>query len=365
MNDNKQKHRQAKFKIIRYLFFFVLFLSLLFPLQARLRFIGPNPYYSFLTFPQDSRLFRARASLFFLYYSSRGWMGHLDLPAISPSPTYVATEESVSESLNQTKVAEPGFKGSWRIPKIMTVPFIFNIKSFRVIPLISGQLDIFNLHSSGEAIAHEEEQISLIPFTSELSQTNRQYSLGLLTSTYIKNIPVGFIINYKHLTENNPHGYLNFNQNGTEIKLNRFNWGWSTAVGCNHIFGVSTNIDAFWQDEFTNSRSSQLDFVLGTDINEHKSGLRVRRSSEYGDFYSYSDSLNKYIKSDRSQKVALTALRSYDVMKITNIGAAKLYLCGVVEVDFIGKKYLREEVDLLDHYRENDYGLEFLPFLHF
>jgi len=33
---------------------------------------------------------------------------------------------------------------------------------------------------------------------------------------------------------------------------------------------------------------------------------------------------------------------SYDTMKITNIGAAKLYLCGVVEVDFIGKKNLKE-----------------------
>ncbi|NIM90710.1 MAG: hypothetical protein GTO17_07150 [Candidatus Aminicenantes bacterium] len=96
---------------IRKIFLFRLFLILLLPnLQARLRFVGPNPYYSFLIFPQDSRLFNPYSSIFFLYYGRRGWRGHLDRPAIAPSPNYVATEESAQEDFYGTKIAEASFK---------------------------------------------------------------------------------------------------------------------------------------------------------------------------------------------------------------------------------------------------------------
>jgi len=54
-----------------------------------------------------------------------------------------------------------------------------------------------------------------------------------------------------------------------------------------------------------------------------------------------------------------------DVVKLLNIGAAKLYLCGVLEADFTRKRNIKEGVELLDSYRENFYVLEFLPFIHF
>lgn len=334
-------------------------------LHARLRFIGPNPYYSFLTFPQDSRLFKGNASLLFLYYRSRGWMGHLDSPEISPSPQYIASEESVQENFYATKTAEAEFKGKWYTPEILTVPFVLDYKSIRIIPMISGQLDIFNLRASGEAISHGEESNSLIPFSSNLSQQNSEFSLGLVASISIKNMPIGMIFNYKHHSENSPSGSLNFNKDGLETNLNRFNWGWSTISGCNHIFGTSTNIDAFWQDQYTNSKKSQLDFVVGTDIKENKLGFRFRKITEYGDNYSYSAPLNQYVKNDSREKTSKTALRAYDVIKILNIGDAKLYLCGVLETDLIRKKYVKEGIELLDSYKENAYALEFLPFIHF
>ncbi|UCC41295.1 MAG: hypothetical protein JSV96_07695, partial [Candidatus Aminicenantes bacterium] len=109
-----------------------------------------------------------------------------------------------------------------------------------------GQLDIFNLRASGEAIGHGEVSNTLIPFSSSLSQRNSEFSLGFVASASIKNTPIGMIFNYKYLSENNPSGYLKFTKDGTETHLNRFNWGWSTIKGCNKIFGTSTNIDAFW-----------------------------------------------------------------------------------------------------------------------
>lgn len=334
-------------------------------LQARLRFIGPNPYYSFLTFPQDSQLFKSKASLAFLYYENRGWMGHLDVPAQSPSPQYIATEESVQENFYDQKVADASFKGKWLTPEILTVPFILDYKSLRIIPMVSGQMDFFNLKASGEAITHGEDSHSLIPFTSELSQQNSEMSLGLLTSISVKKTPIGFILKYTRQSEDSPRGYLKFKRNGSEISTNRFNWGWSTAAGCNHIFGTSTNIDAFWLDHYTHSKRSQLDFVIGTDISVHKVAFRYRRSTEFGDYYSYSDSLDKYVNSDWREKTAKTTYRAYDMFKVMTIGEAKLYLCSVLETDIIRSRNINEDVELLDSYRENAYAFELLPFIHF
>lgn len=172
-------------------------------------------------------------------------MGHLDVPAQSPSPQYIATEETVQENFYDQKVADAGFKGKWLTPEILTVPFILDYKSLRIIPMVSGQLEFFNLKASGEAIAHGEDSSSLIPFTSELSQQNSEMSFGLLASTTIKKTPIGFILNYKRHTENSPNGFLRFNRNGSEITTNWFNWGWSTAAGCNHIFGRKLSLGLF------------------------------------------------------------------------------------------------------------------------
>ena len=173
------------------------------------------------------------------------------------------------------------------------------------------------------------------------------------------------VFNYKYSTEARPSGYLKFTKDGQETRLNRFNWGWSTLHGCNHIFGGPTSIDSFWQDEYTHTKGSQFDFTIGTDIKENKLGFRFRKSTEYGDYYYYSDSMNQYTKDEWSDKTSKTMLRSYDVFKITNIGSAKLFLCGVLEADFVRKNYTWEGVDLLDTYKENLYVAEFLPFLHF
>lgn len=339
--------------------------TLVLGLDARLRFIGPNPYYSFLTFPQDARLFKTHASLLFLRYRNRGWMGHLDTPSSSPAPQYIATEQSVQENFYDTKIVNAGFKGKWVTPEIIAVPFVLDFKSIRLIPMISGQMDIFNLNASGGAIAHGEESDFLIPFSSELSQRNQQMSFGLLASMSIKNTPIGMIFNYKHLSENRPSGYLKFNVDGRETHLNRFNWGWSTAVGCNKIFGTKTNIDAFWQDQYTHQKSSKWDFVVGTDVRDNKLGFRFRKDTEYGDYYSYSEPLNQYVKSDWREKTSNTMLRSYDVIKLANIGGAKLYVCGVLEADFVRKKNIKKDIELLDSYRENAYVFELLPFIHF
>jgi len=342
-----------------------LFLLFLFPaLEGRLRFIGPNPYYSFLTFPQDSRLFTLGSSFSFFYLRHRGWMGHLDVPELSPSPNYVNTEESVGVRLDTGLDAQVGFRGTWLSPELMMAPCVFSFKSVRVVPLVSGRLDRFQLTSSGLAVPHDNPA-GAFPFSSELSQRNAEGSVGVLAAAQIKTIPVGMMVNYRAFKEGRPSGFLRFTREGAETRLNRFNWGWSTVSGCNHIFGDSTNIDAFWEDGYTDSEGSQFDVVLGADVKENKFGLRFRRLTEYGDDYDYSADANQYLKNNYRRKSAKTFLRASQLLKVTEIRGAKLYLCTVIETDFLRQNYLKEGTELLNFHKENAYGLEFLPVLHF
>ncbi len=333
-------------------------------LQARLRFVGPNPYYSFLTFPQDSQLFSLHSSFSFFYFRTRGWMGHLDMPEISPSPTYVNTQESVEGNLAEGMNARAGFEGSWVSPEVMTAPYVFEFKSIRIVPLLSAKMDTFSLCSSGQAVPYEMPA-SLIPFSSELDQKNREVSLAFLASFHIKRTPVGVIVNYKSLREGRPSGYLQYVKEGQEMRLNRYNWGWSTVQGCNHIFGTKTNIDAFWQDAYTRSEASQLDVVLGADVKDHKIGFRFRQVNEYGDEFRYSASQNNYIQNSYEKKTGKTILRSSNLFKILAFRNADFLCCVVGEGDFLKQRYLTEGTELLDFYRENAYAVEFLPIIHF
>ncbi len=278
------------------LFFILIILVFFVPfLYSRLLFIGPNPYFSFATFPQDARLFKNK-TIIFLNYDKRGWMGNLDFPELSPSPTYVATEESISENFDST-MAEAGFKGTWLSPSMIFIPFMLEVSSFRIVPIVTGQWDSFKLTSSGIAIGREGDEKMLIPFSSELSQRNKTYTFGTLITTSLGEVPIGLIINYKKFSEGRPSGYLKYSFEGEEKVLSRYNWGWSTVAGCNHIFGVSTNIDAFWQDEYIDTRYSQFDMVLGADFGENKIGFRLRKQWGQESYYKYEDSINNYVKS--------------------------------------------------------------------
>jgi hypothetical protein len=346
-------------------FLAILLLCLLSPgLQARLRFIGPNPYYSFLTFPQDARLFYPGSTFSFFYLRNRGWMGHLDQPEISPSPNYVNTQESVDVKLDTGLEAQAGFDGNWVSPELIMAPYVFELKSVRIIPLVSAKMDSFHLRSSGLVFPYDNPA-GAFPFDSELRQRNAEGAVGVLASAAIKSIPVGIVLNYRTYREGRPSGFLHFTRDGLETRLNRYNWGWSTLSSCNHIFGTAANIDAFWEDGYTDMEGTQVDVVLGADFKEHKTGFRFRRLTEFGDEYSYSEDANQYLKDPYRRKAAKTFLRASELFKITEIEGAKLYLCAVAEADFLRQNYLKSGTELTSFFRENDYGLEFLPVLHF
>ncbi|MBD3414828.1 MAG: hypothetical protein GF421_10415 [Candidatus Aminicenantes bacterium] len=335
------------------------------PVDSHLRFIGPNPYFSYQTFPQDARMFNAGSSIFFLNLTNQGWMGNLDHPEMSPSPNYVATEESVSENYHSSKIAEARFKGTWFAPSVQAIPMVITWNKFKVIPIFSGELDQFQLNSSGEAIGHEEDHNYLIPFESKLSQRNFTGSAGILAVGEIGGSPIGLKFVYQRFEEESPSGYLSYSFNGSETNLNQYNWGWSTVSGCNHIFGISTNIDSFWQNSYTHTRYSLLDFTLGGNIGTHKAAIHIRRHFGKDHYYTYSSSQNDYLKQKWGSQVNKTMLRGYDVFKFLQIGGAQFYMVALVEADFERNPYLWEDIKLEDQFIKNTYAAEVLPFVHF
>lgn len=334
-------------------------------IQGRLRFIGPDPYFSFRTFPQDLRLLGSNLTLIYFTLGRRGWMGNLDVPEASPSPSYIATEEVISEDLGST-IAEASFKGTWISPSLIAVPFALEVSTFKIYPIISSQFDFFSLRSSGAAIGREEERSFLIPFSSELKQRNWSTSFGFLLSGEFGDIPFGFILNYTRFSEGQPSGFLEYTMEGRKISLNRFNWGWSTVVGCNHIFGVRSNIDAFWQDRYNQTTLSQLDLVFGADLGENKIGLRIRRIQGHQTYYEYDERVDFYREESIGNNVGKTLIRNYNVLKVSDLTEkSKLFVVLVGEVDFVRNPFTKGDTVLLDSYREDTFGAEILPFLHF
>lgn len=335
-------------------------------LHSRLKFIGPNPYFSFTHFPQDSRLFYPKSSIFFLSYRNPGWMGNLDDPFRSPSALYVNTEESVEENFNGTR-ARAEFNGSWFNTELILAPYVFDFKGMRIIPLVGGQFDSFSLDAKGYAIAHSYDGNHwLVPFSSKVSQKNYSGNVGILLSTSIKEFPAGLIFNYSRIEEGNPSGFLQYSQDGREIRMNRYTWGWSASSGCQKIFGTSTNIDAFWQDSFTDSLRDQIDFVFGMDLKDHKVGLRYRKINVHGEYHSYSKALDKYLPSDISEKVTIHLFRPYAVFSIKDLGSSKIFGVSVFEFDSLKERPVSKRgKEFLNSYNEKKLTGEFLPFAHF
>ncbi len=343
------------------LFFIVLGLS---PLGARLIFVGPNPYFSYRTFPQDTLLFKNKILLFFSL-QRRGWMGNLDDPEASPSPTYISTEESVSEDL-YGQIYTAGFKGTWKNPSLLVLPYSIRLGEFVFFPLFSGNWDLFNLRAGGTAIGEEDGKKFTIPFSSELSQTNSSLSLGFMAAGKVGERPVGLLVEYKRFAEGKPQGFLKYTMEEEERELGIFNWGWSTVHGCNHIFGVSANIDSFWQDFYASTSFSQLDLVLGADLGENKIGFRLRRISGAQAYFEYDPEANAFSREKWGNSLGKITLRNYGVWKLGELSPkARLFLVTFLEASFVRNhdRWMGEE--LLGGYRENDYELEALPFLHF
>jgi hypothetical protein len=351
----------------RKLTFFLIILFLIpFQLHPRLKFIGPNPYFSYTHFPQDSRFFYPNSSIFFLSYRYPGWMGNLDDPFRSPSALYVNTEESVEENFNGTR-AKASFNGSWFNAELVSAPYVYDFKGFRIIPLIGGEFDSFSLDAKGNAIAHSYEgSYWLVPFSSKVSQKNYKGNIGFLLSTSIKEFPMGFIFNYSRMEEGSPSGFIQYTQNGREIRMNRYTWGWSASSGCQKIFGTSTNIDAFWQDSYTDTRRDQLDFVFGMDFKDHKIGIRYRNLKIHGDYFSYSRTLDKYLPSDKSEKTQINVIRPYAVFSIKDFGSTKIFGVSVIELDLLKERPVgKGGKEFLNSYNERKLTGEFLPFAHF
>jgi len=173
------------------------------------------------------------------------------------------------------------------------------------------------------------------------------------------------MVDYKKFIESVPEGYLNYNLYGNDYKLNMLTWGWSTTSSCSHIFGVSTNIDSFEQDEYTDTQYSNFNLVVGANIGKHKAAFRVRRITGENTYYYYNDETNVYDEGKWGNLINKTILRAYDVFPVGHIGVGKLYVVAFLETDISKNPYTRYKKKIKAKYGENSYEVEILPFLHY
>ncbi len=341
--------------------FMLIFLST--NLFSHLRFIGPDPYFSFTTFPQDFLKFKYK-TIFITNFTNKGWMGNLDNPNLSPSPNYVSTSESIEESVYGNRY-KAEFNGKWFYSDFISLPYIFKFGKLKISPVISGRLDVFNLNSSGNAIGEEEGITEIVPFNAKVSQTNSTITAGFIAAKQYRNFTLSWMLTYKKFNESTPSGYLNYTLNGIEHNLNLFTWGWSTTSSCSHIFGISTNIDAFKQDYYSDTDYNAIDFVTGININNHRAGIRIRNISGKNINYSYNKESNQYTRKKYGNLINKTTIRVYDVFKLKKMRSGDLYVVFLIEGDFTKNNFTKNGLKLESAYNEKAFGGEVLPFLHF
>ncbi len=344
-----------------YLLFLIIFGGLI--LHAHLRFIGPDPYFSYNTYPQDILKFKNK-TVVIINFSLRGWMGNLDDPELSPSPNYVATHEYVEKTVNgENKKAE--FEGNWFDYEMTAFLRNFNMNNIKFAPFLYGKIDLFRLNASGEAIGEGEYEDFIVPFNGKVSQNNNFFGGGFAAIKEYAKSTLAVMFDIRRFKESEPDGYLNYELGGREFKLNLFTWGWSTTSSCSHIFGIPTNIDSFSQDEYTSTSYYESNFVFGFSNNNHKSAIRIRKISGKENFYYYDEEENIYKKEKYGRLLNKTTLRAYDTFVLKNMGRKKLYLVALVESDFTKNNFTRFSQKLESAYEEKSIGAELLPFVHF
>jgi len=358
-------------KLSKYKFFFIITISvfIIFSLPVKLfghlRFLGPDPYFSFQIFPQDVTLFKKGSSIFLLNFVKRGWMGNLDHPAATPSPSYIDSEGMVVETDSKTNRLKSEFKGVWNSFSITVIPYVYKKKELYIMPLLDINPEYFSLKASGTAYSDHDNNEVEIPFSSSLSQNNSDFSAGFLIAKKIKSRTLGLRFLYRNFKESEPKGFINYEYDNNSFSLNRFNWGWSVMSSCNHIFGPSTNIDSFWQDEYVDTDREQFDISMGMSGKRNKAAVHIRRIGGYTKFFEYDEDNNIYEEMKWKVKKNRTTVRAFDVIKIKKIGKGILYFTGLAEFDIENSPVFYKGVELEEKYSDKVYGFEFLPFIHF
>ncbi len=255
---------------------------------SRLFFVGSNPYFSVMAFPQDVGFFKRDYVSYTMAYQSMPWWGDVDEPSNKPDDSYASSEEHITFAQYTNDTQSPTFNRSGYATVIKnTVRFVKNLKSgFNfMVDLIYKSRSLESSADGNMRVVKDDESISYIPFS--YSSSSFGYDVHLI-STFgyrIKGIPVGLKLGIGRQTFGEPSSHLSATVDGINVDSDRILWGWSTT-GCNHIFGYHhTTADAWFLNDYSVGSVYQYDFQIGATLSAVKLGGRVRIKSGKLDSY--------------------------------------------------------------------------------
>ncbi|MCP4136958.1 MAG: hypothetical protein GY754_38680 [bacterium] len=258
--------------------------------EARLFFIGSNPYLSKIAFPQDTLLIPSGFISYSLEYQSMPWWGDVDEPAKKPNNNYTSSSDSFTFANNSTDTQQSTFNKDGAVSVFKhTVDYLrywsngfnsmfsLNLKTMSMNSTASGNLRVTN--DAGASLGYTS-------FDYELSNFSYMLYFESITSYKFGSVPVGLKLGFGREQFGDPESLLTANNYTVgALTSSRILWGWSTS-GCKKIFGHShINGDAWTQSDYSTGGVYQFDTQIGTTFELVKIGARYRYKTGVLDYY--------------------------------------------------------------------------------
>jgi hypothetical protein len=254
------------------------------PVQARLYFVGSNPIFSIIAYPQDLGLpyYNRRLAAYTVSYQNLPWWGNVGNPLLKPNDTYTSTEQDLTFD-QESWFEQNGYRQ------------IFDQKLEYWQPWTSDLRSLFSFHYTSQTLQntaagnleYTDPVTGYVPFSYSMLDTFSSYGLQAITSAVLFGYPVGAKLNYDADNTASVTSRLTATVDGRDITSGRFLWGWSTSP-CNHIFDKhGINGDAWFLDSYALGPTTKFDAQIGLTLPNVKLGDHLRYTTSTLDQYSW------------------------------------------------------------------------------
>lgn len=275
--------------------------------NTRVYQIGSNPFYSWISYPQDVMQWGGNFMYYYPRYEQVPWWGDIDEPTNKPNATTYTTTG------NKEIDGDAYFEHSGKIHSIGNQLGYAHWFRENLVTSFDLDYDVDALRNRAEGKLTDEDNISHIPFDYSLRHTiNRLYLNGIM-GFKVRYIPVGFKLRFGFENTLALKQDFYYTKNDQAYSSDRTVWGWSTE-GCNHIFGSrNAEGDAWLQREYAQGPMFMFDLQGGMTLPRVKLGTLFRYKFGHQDQYAWemdenastsldSTFMGDYQKSDMARK---------------------------------------------------------------
>ncbi len=258
----------------------IIFFSLA-PVQARLFFVGSNPYLSKTAFPQDISLIRSSFIAYTFGWQPLPFWGDIDDPVNKPDSSYASVKEEIEVTSIDGEPYRAKFSKDGRV-HIFRHDITYHQKwNDRWSSMFSIIYKDMNMTSRAEGTLpaktdDEQDFYEYILFENDITRNQDMMYGEIITSCRAGTVPLGLKLGFGYEKSAKPKSELRALAHGVYLESKRLLWGWSTA-GCNHIFGYKhTTADAWFKNDYSTVSLYQVDVQLGMTFDRARVGARYR-----------------------------------------------------------------------------------------